>query len=87
MPKKHADGLRWATVGVQVQVKYRKNIFYAAEVIEIDTEGGATSVKVSYPGWPKTHDEWVTDASKVKKLIDPAELLLKTAKKVHSMVA
>ena len=55
--------------GRTVEVEYSKDVWYAAEVVEVEVaeEGGTTSVWVTYPGWPRKHDEWVTDAAQVRK--------------------
>ena len=70
----HSDAMVWRTLkslnGVRVGQIYdamdKRDTWYRAEVVDIDDDTDERRIKVTYAGWARKHDEWITDARRVR---------------------
>ena len=79
MPWKPLKTLRGRRVGDKYDVQCSRLHWWHATVVEIAGDHADARIKVSYDGWAKKYDEWITAAAKVRKPRGSDELVLETA--------
>ena len=79
MPWRPLKTLRGRRVDDKYDVQCSRHHWWPATVVEIAGGDADACIKVSYDGWAKKYDEWITDAAKVRKPRGSEELVLETA--------
>ena len=87
MPRKSPADLHWVTEGDKVEVMDSHGHWYVCNVIEVENPDKPTSIYVSYPDWPKSWNEWVSEPARVRAVRDREQTLLENAEKMHGSTA